>query len=350
MAGARAGRRGLDPATPRAGPPGAAPSRGRPAGGRRGGRGGAGRRSSSKRRSPAPRRSPTPSNSKSSARSNSPARRRGAISSGSSSARVTSTPGWAARKAAIARGIRVAPAVGKEAVRRCPPRPAAIAAISSSAASIWARMPPTWPASAAPAAVGRTPPRLRSISGTPASPSSVCDRLGDRRLRVVERVGGGREGAVRDDLAKDVQTAPFEHKQSLSLKIGIPVALMLSRCHPRSRTSNPNTQGDPNGTEDHRFLRRHRQRPRRARARPPARLLRRRALARLRPSLLRRIARPAGGRRAAGPRRRVGRRARHAQVRRHQPSDQRRPRPSWSSRSTPTCSSSAPNTGPPTAS
>ena len=29
------------------------------------------------------------------------------------------------------------------------------------------------PLSAAPAAVGRTPPRLRSISATPASPSSV---------------------------------------------------------------------------------------------------------------------------------------------------------------------------------
>ena len=46
---------------------------------------------------------------------------------------VTSTPGWEARKAAIASGIRVAPAVGKEAVRRRPPRPAAIAATSASA-------------------------------------------------------------------------------------------------------------------------------------------------------------------------------------------------------------------------
>ncbi len=44
----------------------------------------------------------------------------------------------------------------------------------SSAASIWARIPPTCPASAAPATVGRTPPRLRSISGAPASASRVA--------------------------------------------------------------------------------------------------------------------------------------------------------------------------------
>ena len=64
--------------------------------------------------------------------------------------------------------------------------------------------------------------------------------------------------------------------------------------------------------EDHRFLRRHRQRPRRARARPPARLLGRRALARLRSPLLRRRARAEGGRGAARPRRRIGRRSGHA--------------------------------------
>ncbi len=42
------------------------------------------------------------------------------------------------------------------------------------------------------------------------------DRLRDRRLRVVERVGGGGEGAVRDDLFEDVQPLHVKHKQILS--------------------------------------------------------------------------------------------------------------------------------------
>ena len=85
------------------------------------------------------------------------------------------------------------------------------------------------------------------------------------------------------------------------------------------------TRRHRNGTEDHRFLRRHRQRPRRAGARPPARLLRRRALARLRPPLPRRGARAEGGGGAAGPRRRLGRRPGHAPPRRRQRRHQRRP-------------------------
>ena len=71
------------------------------------------------------------------------------------------------------------------------------------------------PVSAAPAAVGRTPPRLRSISGHPGFALERLDRLRDRRLGVVERVGGGRERALGDDLAKDVQALHVEHKRYL---------------------------------------------------------------------------------------------------------------------------------------
>ncbi len=110
--------------------------------------------------------------------SKSPPRRRGAISSDSPSARLTSTPGWEVRNLATASGTSVAPAVGKEAIRNRPPRPPAIAATSASASSIRVRIPSAWPASTAPAAVGRTPRRSRSINGAPSSPSSVaiaCD-------------------------------------------------------------------------------------------------------------------------------------------------------------------------------
>ena len=111
--GPRGGRRGWTPRsaprTPRADPRAASCFAAWPAGGRRAARGAAGRRAARSGCMPAPSRSPTPSNSKSSTRSNSPARSRGAISSGSPSARVTSTPGWEARKAAIACGISVAP-------------------------------------------------------------------------------------------------------------------------------------------------------------------------------------------------------------------------------------------------
>ena len=138
--GRRGSRRRSGPRTRRAGPRAAGSAReasGWPAGRARS----SGSSNSGKRLMPASSRSPTPWNSKRRTRSNSPARRRGAISSGSPSARLISTPGCEARKPAIACGIRVEPAVGNEAVRRWPPRPAEIAAISSSAASIWARMP-----------------------------------------------------------------------------------------------------------------------------------------------------------------------------------------------------------------
>ena len=62
-------------------------------------------------------------------------------------------------------------------------------------------------------------------------------------------------------------------------------------CHPRPDPSNHELSEEArNVTEDHRFLRRHRQRSRRAGAGSAARRPRRRAVARLRPPLLRRVA------------------------------------------------------------
>ena len=175
VAGAGARRPRSGSRTPRAGPRAAAAcasASGWPAGSARcervleAARSGGGPRSS---------RSPTPSNSNSRTRSNSPARRRGAISSGSPSARVTSTPGCEARKAAIACGISVAPG-GREggdaqaaaaAARRSPrARPRRL----PSGRGCRRRARPA----RRPAAVGRTPPRSRSISGAPTSPSSVA--------------------------------------------------------------------------------------------------------------------------------------------------------------------------------
>ena len=123
---------------------------------------------------PASSRSPTPSNSNSRTRSNSP--RAGAGRSPPARPRRGS-----ARRPGARRGSRRSPAAsgsrrrsgrrpcagGRRGRRRSPPT-------SSSAASIRARIPSAWPASAAPAAVGRAPPRSRSISGAPTSRSSVA--------------------------------------------------------------------------------------------------------------------------------------------------------------------------------
>ena len=88
---------------------------------------------------------------------------------------VTSTPGCEARKAAIACGIRVAPG-GREGGDSQPARRGRRRSPRSRSRRLPSapRMPPTWAASAAPAAVGRTPPRPRSISGAPTSPSRVA--------------------------------------------------------------------------------------------------------------------------------------------------------------------------------
>ena len=109
--------------------------------------------------------------------------------------------GGSARNPAIACGISVAPAVGKEAVRSRPPRPAEIAAISASAVSICARIPPAWPARAAPAAVGacrrgcarsaapRPPPPMWRPPAKPPTESRRGHRRPLRRSRARRPLG-----------------------------------------------------------------------------------------------------------------------------------------------------------------
>ena len=75
---------------------------------------------------------------------------------------------------AIATGISVEPAVGKEAMRRRPPRRPAIADSAASAVSRRARMPSACPTSVCPAAVRLTPRGWRSSSVMPVSASSAA--------------------------------------------------------------------------------------------------------------------------------------------------------------------------------
>ena len=119
------------------------------------------------------------------------------ISSGSPSASVSSTSGCCARKIAIASGISVAPAVGKDAIRSCPPRRPAIAAISASAACRRAMIPSAY--SSRTCAGRRQPHAARQPLDQRDARLGLerGDLLGDRRLRVGERIGGGREGAAR---------------------------------------------------------------------------------------------------------------------------------------------------------
>ena len=124
-------------------------------------------------------------------------------SCGSRGSSVTSTPGWRSRKRAIARGAIVAPAVGNETSRSRPPRTPAIASSSASASASRAeddvgvaheRVTGLGQPHAARVAVDEDRPGLAFERG---------DLLGDGRLGVGERVGGGGERPARGDLAQD---------------------------------------------------------------------------------------------------------------------------------------------------
>ena len=89
------------------------------------------------------------------------------------------------------------------AARRAGP---AIAASAASAASSRARIPSACPTSVWPAAVRRDAARVALEQRHPGFGLERRDLLGDRRLRVGQRLGGGRERAAVGDLPQDPQT------------------------------------------------------------------------------------------------------------------------------------------------
>ena len=100
-------------------------------------------------------------------------------------------------------------------MRSRPPRSPAIADSAASAASRRARMPSAWLTSVWPAAVRLTPRGWRSSSVMPGFGLERRDLLGDRRLRVGERLGGAGERAAVGDLLQDPQATHVKHKLSL---------------------------------------------------------------------------------------------------------------------------------------
>ena len=133
-------------------------------------------------------------NSNSSARSNSPARRRGTISSGSPSARLSSTSGWAARKVAIAtrhqrgaggrEGGHAQPAAAH--ARRSPParpRPPPGGRGCPRRARRALRRPRSGARRARWRSSSVTPVSASSARDLPARPPTACRRARRRRLR-----------------------------------------------------------------------------------------------------------------------------------------------------------------------
>ena len=116
---------------------------------------------------------------------------------------------------AIASGISVAPAVGKEAIAQ-PPAAQAGDRRQRRLGGLQARED----------ALGVPDERLAGGGQADAARMALEQRhagfglergdlLGDRRLRVGERLGGGRERAAVGDLLQDPQAADVEHKYNL---------------------------------------------------------------------------------------------------------------------------------------
>ena len=215
---ARAGARAARSApTPRpAAPPGAAPLRAA----RRCSRGSAryiGSSSSGARVMSAQQRRARSSNSNSSARSSSPARRRGTISSGSPSASVSSTSGWAraevgdrdAASASRRRSGRRPCAAARRAGRRSPKLPLGGLETSEDALAVLHQDLPRKRSG------GLLRDRARAAWGQ-SSASRVRDLLGDGRLGVGEGLGCRRRRSLAaNDLAEDAQAASTQHKGKL---------------------------------------------------------------------------------------------------------------------------------------
>ena len=113
---------------------------------------------------------------------------------------------------AIASGISVAPAVGNEAIRSLPPRRPAIAA-ERRLGGLQPREDALGVADERLARRGQADPARVALEQRHAGFGlERGDLLGDRRLRVGERVGRGRERAAVGDLVEDLQPGHVKHK------------------------------------------------------------------------------------------------------------------------------------------
>ena len=124
------------------------------------------------------------------------------------------------RNAATARGTIVPEAVAKAAMRRRPRAWAATSPSSASAAATWAMMRSVWRTSTSPPGGEPDAARLALDQLHADLLLEPRDLLRDGGLGVVERLGGGGEGASQRDLAQDSQQSEIVHNVTLSRRSG----------------------------------------------------------------------------------------------------------------------------------